>query len=104
MSKNGANFFWQRKVCASFWKFTILFKARIKVKKIHRGLEFNQSHYLKPNTEFSTPTRREVERNGYSDRKVLHKLMNNIEYGKTMENWRNKIDAWLINKEKDYLK
>ena len=38
------------------------------------------------------------------DEKALHNLMNNVAYGKTMENMRNRIDVKLAINEKDYLK
>ena len=38
------------------------------------------------------------------DETVLHKLMSNAVYGKTMENVRNRIDVQLLNNGKDYLK
>ena len=35
---------------------------------------------------------------------ALHKLMNNVEHAKTMENLRNRIDARLVSKGRDYLR
>ena len=46
----------------------------------------------------------EAEKNGDKDGKVLHKLMSNAVYYKTMENLRNRIDVQLVNNGKDYLK
>ena len=78
-------------------------ETRIKTKKIHHILEFNQSQWLKPFVEFNTHKRIEAEKNGDKDEKVLYKLINNAVYGKTMENLRYRINVKLVNK-KDYLK
>ena len=59
----------------------------LKLKKMHLVSEFNQSQWLKRYIEFITQNNRS-RKNG----KVLNKLMNNIIYGETIENLRNKID------------
>ena len=76
----------------------------LKLKKIHCVLEFNQSQWLKQYVEFNTQKRIEAAKNGDKDGKALYKLMNNIEYGKTMENVRNRIDVKVVSNTKDYLK
>ena len=88
-------------VCDSLWKLTNLLETRIKTKKIHRVLEFNQSQWLKPYTEFNIQKRIGAEKNNNKDGKPLYKLMNNAIYGKTMENLRNRINVKLTKNEKD---
>ena len=76
----------------------------LKLKKIHRVLEFNQSQWLKQYVEFISQERIKAEKNGGKDGKALHRLMNKSLYGKTMENLRNRIDVKLASNRKDYLK
>ena len=52
----------------------------------------------------STRKKEQKQKNDDKDGKVLHKLVNNAEYGKTMENLRNRIDLKLVSNKKDYLK
>ena len=42
----------------------------------------------------------EAEKNGDKDAKVLYKLINNLLYGKRMEDARNRNDAKLISNKK----
>ena len=76
----------------------------MKTEKIHCILEFDQSQWLKPFTEFNTQKRIEAEKNNEKNRKALYKLMNNAMYRKTIENLRNRIDVKLENNKKDCLK
>ena len=72
----------------------------MRLKKVHRVLEFNQELWMEPyirmNTEFRKQAKSDFETNFY-------KLMNNLVFGKTMENLRNRVEvkivrAWEANK------
>ena len=75
-------------MCDPLWELTTLPKNWIKAKKLHRVVEFSQSHWVKLYVEFNTQKRTEAEKNCDKDRKALHKLMNNAVYEKTMETYR----------------
>ena len=73
----------------------------MKLTKVHRILKFKQSDWLEKYINFNTDKRKDAANNFERD---FSKLINNIIFGKTIENLRKIISVKLINDSKDYVR
>jgi hypothetical protein len=78
---------------------TLKFYLRLglKLKKIQRGIEFDEEDWLKPYIAKNTEERQKVKS---KSEKNFFKLMNNAVFGKTMENVRNRVDVRMATSKK----
>ena len=76
-------------------------KLGMKLKKIHRGIRFVESEFMKSYINTNAKLRAQAKNNFEKD---FFKLMNNSVFGKTIENIRNRVDVKLVNTEEKFKK
>ena len=86
----------KRKYVVHYRNLKFYIQHGMKLKKIHRVIEFKQARWLAPYINFNTEKRKlaatDFEKN-------LYKLCNNAVFGKTCENLRRRIDVRLISQQ-----
>ena len=70
------------------------------LEKIHQAIEFDQSAWMKPYIDFNTQLRTKATNNFEKD---FFKLVNNMVFGKTMENIRKHRNTKLVTSRESYL-
>ena len=71
-----------------------------KITKIHRGIKFEESTWLKEYINLNTKLRIAAKQSGNDLEVNLFKVKNNSAFGKTLENIRNRVDIRLLSSDK----
>ena len=86
---------WDKKKYVLHYKNLIqCLRLGMKLTCIHRGIKFIESEWMKPYIDMNTELRAKAKNNFEKDH---YKLMNNLVFGKTMENIRNRVNVKLVN-------
>ena len=72
----------KKKYTCHYTQLRQMIEMGMKLKKVHRVLQFNQSPWLQPYIDLNTNKRREAQEEGDKCLEALYKLMNNAFFGK----------------------
>ena len=73
----------------------------LRLKRVHRALQFNEKTWLKEYIDFNTEKRKNAKN---SFEKDIFKMMNNSVFGKTMENLRKRCNVKLVTDKDKFLR
>ena len=83
-------------MCYSHKKFKVSIKSRIKFEKVDRVIKFNQNAELKPYVDMNN----KLKQKGKKNEKDIFRLINNVVFGKTMEDVRKQRNIKLVTTER----
>ena len=70
------------------------------LKKVHSVIEFNQESWLEPHIRLNTGKIKEAVKEKNKFKEIFLKLMNNVVFGKTMDNVKKHRDTKLVTTDK----
>ena len=94
----------KKKYAVHYRNLQLYVSLGMKIKKIHRVMQFEQSCWMKPYIDLNTEKRKEATMRNDKVGKDLFKLFNNAVFGKIMENFRKRINFEMVTPRKAALK
>ena len=83
----------KEKYVVHYSNLQLYLRQGMRLKKVHRVIEFDQEPWMEPYIRMNTEFRKQAKSDFETD---FYKLMNNSVFGKTMENLRNRVDVKIV--------
>ena len=93
VSKLVPNLMDKKKYVVHYKNLQLYLSLGMKLKKMHRVLEFDEKPWMEPYIRLNIELRKRAKSTFEKD---FYKLMNNSVFGKTMENLRKRVDIKLV--------